>query len=710
MPRSATVQPSKPPTAYALYREEVRPYIADEAATVLGASFNIPQVVQQRWAALSPEEKKPYEEEAARRAAIYESTMEEWKTLHPEAHEASRESRRKRNIAASSPLPDDPELASAPLPPLRAFELYATDASHRTPAPSAKALSREWRALSDEAKQTYFVRATQASAAYEAAYAGWKRKHPNAAIRLEAHKASTKKGASRTVSDDEAEYAAEVAKHGSELRGRRLDPASVSMNDLSGTQFGHGRASDRTYQSERLLRNMRQQAERRRRFERKYGYSMPEEAPQPQPDPSIARATPSSAADVAASDVEEVIDGVSGGEEIHSDEEGQSDAESVGAASSAASTAPPLRERKFAVRTRMVNGQIVIDESSLQQSRNESAGYGPSAGEAIDINESERFINSATYAKPRVRSERWTALETQRFLEAVSMWGSDFEMIARMFPRRDRKQIRGKWRAMEKTDSRSLDLAFRRKLPVNLDSYGKLAGADLSGEAAPIEANHVIKKMEDDEEEGEGREHDVDGDIDGAAKREASAGGIGITKVSPAPPAPRIEYDDEGREIVEEGDDDDDDDGARGGQGIAETQQQFARLGSLRSRRGSSPSATPGPPRSERGTSVASATSTGPPAIVASSASRAGAGAGTGTGETGRRGRSGSAASMAAASGAGSSAHPAAAAAAGAHGASAAAATDRVRRQKREREEQRAEREKRRRYPAVSGDEEEVLD
>ncbi|KAH9808913.1 hypothetical protein DFH28DRAFT_992858 [Melampsora americana] len=69
--------------------------------------------------------------------------------------------------------------------------------------------------------------------------------------------------------------------------------------------------------------------------------------------------------------------------------------------------------------------------------------------EIVEEHDSTRLVNSLTWSK-KIRGERWSAEETALFFDAVRMFGSDFEMITQLFPGRNRKQIRLKWRKEEK--------------------------------------------------------------------------------------------------------------------------------------------------------------------------------------------------------------------------------------------------------------------
>ena len=44
--------------------------------------------------------------------------------------------------------------------------------------------------------------------------------------------------------------------------------------------------------------------------------------------------------------------------------------------------------------------------------------------------------------KQRNHTEKWTEEETRKFLKAIEIFGSDFSMIAKLFPKRNRAQIK----------------------------------------------------------------------------------------------------------------------------------------------------------------------------------------------------------------------------------------------------------------------------
>ncbi|KAK4057277.1 hypothetical protein OIO90_001774 [Microbotryomycetes sp. JL221] len=128
----------------------------------------------------------------------------------------------------------------------------------------------------------------------------------------------------------------------------------------------------------------------------------------------------------------------------------------------------------------VVNGRIVINVDSLQIDRRGNLDNAPGALETIEESAHERFINSATHAGYQ-RPAKWSADETELFYEGVRQFGTDFEMIAGLFPNRNRRQIKTKWNKEDKTFPQKITAALMGKKAIDLNEYSKRTGHDLSG-------------------------------------------------------------------------------------------------------------------------------------------------------------------------------------------------------------------------------------
>lgn len=119
------------------------------------------------------------------------------------------------------------------------------------------------------------------------------------------------------------------------------------------------------------------------------------------------------------------------------------------------------------------DGTLTYSHESTYVDRHTEANAGTK--EKVVENPYENLVTSGTYSKQRY-VDRWTAQETRDFLKALSMWGTDFGLIAQLFPYRDRKQIKAKFNLEERTHPHLIEFALMRKLPVDLTEYCGLSG------------------------------------------------------------------------------------------------------------------------------------------------------------------------------------------------------------------------------------------
>ena len=121
--------------------------------------------------------------------------------------------------------------------------------------------------------------------------------------------------------------------------------------------------------------------------------------------------------------------------------------------------------RTHAPQVRMVDGQIVLDEESLRIDRHARDAVEEDHMEVIEENVNTRIVNSNTYGK-RERADRWDEIQTDRFYEGLNMFGTDFDMLSRLFPGRSRRHIKNKFNCEERRAPERINCALRTKLPV----------------------------------------------------------------------------------------------------------------------------------------------------------------------------------------------------------------------------------------------------
>ena len=130
--------------------------------------------------------------------------------------------------------------------------------------------------------------------------------------------------------------------------------------------------------------------------------------------------------------------------------------------------------------TIIIDGQIRIDEDSLQIDRHAAAAIERAAEqlEAVDESDLTRKVNSGSWMK-RDRSGGWNALLTERFYDGLRMFGTDFEMISKMFPGRTRHKIKLKFVKEEKVNyERIRATLLGQPTPVDLPEFEKMAGTE----------------------------------------------------------------------------------------------------------------------------------------------------------------------------------------------------------------------------------------
>ena len=117
----------------------------------------------------------------------------------------------------------------------------------------------------------------------------------------------------------------------------------------------------------------------------------------------------------------------------------------------------------LAPQMRVVDGQIVIDEESLRVDRHQRDALQEESMEVVEENVHTRLVNSGTWSR-REKGDKWEDQSTERFYEALSMFGTDFEIISKLFPGRTRRQIKNKFNCEERKDPQRITLALKHRV------------------------------------------------------------------------------------------------------------------------------------------------------------------------------------------------------------------------------------------------------
>lgn len=116
------------------------------------------------------------------------------------------------------------------------------------------------------------------------------------------------------------------------------------------------------------------------------------------------------------------------------------------------------------------DGKLIVDEDSTVVDRHKNASFENAHKQKLDENPFENLYNSGTYGR-NTYTDPWTTEELVKFYNALSMWGTDFNLIAQLFPYRTRKQVKAKFVNEERKHPVVVELALQSKLPPDFDQY-----------------------------------------------------------------------------------------------------------------------------------------------------------------------------------------------------------------------------------------------
>lgn len=308
--------------------------------------------------------------------------------------------------------------------------------------------------------------------------------------------AGTDNGAANTqaAAVDNASEAAEESDH----ENHQIDPVTLSMYELS-HDTKHGKTSEREKKMAQI--DWREVARKRR-----------EEADaimngelQPEQEGQIAVQST------------EGQDGIASTDANGHDPQGDADNDNE---QPTTQPEPITRASGAGVRFRIVGGQLVEDEASLTIDRAARVAQAAAdTGEPVEEeNDLTTRFNRTTYINARKRdptervplwrskSDAWTEEETDRFYDALTMFGTDFFIISKMFMPRTRKQIKLKFVREERLEPDRVNAALlgRHTRHIDLDQYAQAINRDVNDfhKYDGLEhANEVIRASMKDKEE-----------------------------------------------------------------------------------------------------------------------------------------------------------------------------------------------------------------
>lgn len=149
---------------------------------------------------------------------------------------------------------------------------------------------------------------------------------------------------------------------------------------------------------------------------------------------------------------------------------------------------------------RLVNGRMVLDDQSLQVDRHAEAENDAEAHEEVEENSLTRRVNCASWMKKEPK-ETWNEEQTDRFYQALRMFGTDFMIISKMFPGRSRRQIKLKFTKEERVDPlRIKDALVGPKDPMDLEEYQRQSNLECDDPAElQRELEEELKRHEEEQ-------------------------------------------------------------------------------------------------------------------------------------------------------------------------------------------------------------------
>lgn len=211
------------------------------------------------------------------------------------------------------------------------------------------------------------------------------------------------------------------------------------------------------------------------------------------------------------------------------------------------SSAPNPALADGAPQFQIIDGQIVVNQSTLQFDRHAAAAR--EAGELEEEVEDDftHHTTSNTYMKKVQKPNHWTEIETETFYRGLRMWGTDFALLCKMFPGKNRRHIKLKFNREERAHPAKVNAALvgEKKVSIDLDEYKSHTGLEyksvdeIEAEQARVEEEFEAEQMRAEEEAAEearkkkeelfGKKEEMEKKGRGVkGRRKKDAGGFGL--------------------------------------------------------------------------------------------------------------------------------------------------------------------------------------
>lgn len=153
------------------------------------------------------------------------------------------------------------------------------------------------------------------------------------------------------------------------------------------------------------------------------------------------------------------------------------------------------------------DGNMVVDEASLRIDRQAQAAANAANLEITEEDDLTKRVNQMSWISDRkkdpterlpffkMKSDPWSEEETDRFYEALKMFGTDFFIISKMFPPKTRRQIKLKFIREERLDADRINRALSGESTVamSLDHFAEATGQDIENFKDPRELEEELR-------------------------------------------------------------------------------------------------------------------------------------------------------------------------------------------------------------------------
>ncbi len=175
--------------------------------------------------------------------------------------------------------------------------------------------------------------------------------------------------------------------------------------------------------------------------------------------------------------------------------------------------------------TRIRNGIIELDPDSLILDRHAHAAQNAVELEIREENILSRRVTSGTWLK-REKKEVWNEEVTDKFYQGLRMFGTDFEMISKMFPGRTRRSIKLKFCKEEKINNERIrETLLGPREPVDIARFSEMTNTEYND---PKEFEMELREDRRNLEEQQAREKEAHDEMVRQKEAEVAAEGAAV--------------------------------------------------------------------------------------------------------------------------------------------------------------------------------------